>query len=223
MRFSRDLVQGRLIRRLNRFAVLVELDGRPELAHLPNSGRLHELMIPGLPVHLTPRPERLGRTRFDLSLVGADGVLVSADARLPNALFAEAIELGKVPALREHTALRREVRWGESRLDLLVERGHERWLVEAKSITLVRGGIGLFPDAPTERGRRHLRTLVAALGQGFRAAVAFVIQREDAVLFRPHDEADPLFGRELRAAAAAGVEVWAYRCRVTNRLSLIHI
>ncbi|MBI3979643.1 MAG: DNA/RNA nuclease SfsA [Chloroflexi bacterium] len=216
MRFAETLVPGRLLQRLNRFVVLVEVAGRPELAHLANSGRLRELMVPNAAVHLAPRPARRGRTRYDLALVDLGGILVSADARLPGALFAEAVEQGIVPLLQGSTALQQEVYWGDSRLDLLVEHGGDRWLIETKSITLVEQCTALFPDAPTERGRRHLRTLVAATAQGYRAAVVFVVQRADAVRFRPHDQADPLFGHELRAAAAAGVEVWAYRCRVST-------
>lgn len=216
MRLPGQRVQARLLERLNRFAVLVELeDGEPVIAHLANSGRLRELMAPGYRVYLTPRSEGRRRTRFDLALVDVGGLLVSADARLPSVLFLEAIDHGHVAPLRGYTSLRREVRWGDSRLDLLVERGEERWLVETKSTTLVEGGVALFPDAPTERGRRHVRTLAMAGAQGLRAAVAIVVQRADAKRFRPHDDVDPEFRRELRAAAAAGVDVWAYRCAVT--------
>jgi sugar fermentation stimulation protein A len=171
-------------------------------------------MVPGYQVWLTPHWERQGRTRFDLALVLADGVLVSADARLPSALFVEAVARGMVPTLAAATLVQREPRWGESRLDLALACGAERWLIETKSITLVEEGVALFPDAPTARGRRHLRALMEAVAQGLRAAVVFVAQREDARCFRPYDAVDPEFGRALRAAAAAGVEVWAYRCRV---------
>ena len=106
--------------------------------------------------------------------------------------------------------------YGESRLDLLLSGGRGLCYVEAKSVTLVEDGVGLFPDAPTERGRRHVETLAQAVREGHRGAVVFVIQREDASSFAPNDTADPDFGRALRKALAQGIEAYAYRCTVTK-------
>ncbi len=215
VRLPPHLVSGNLIQRVNRFVVAVEVGGEVVHAHLANSGRLHELMFPGAPVLLTPRP-RVGRkTGLDLALVYVDGVWVSADARLPNRLVMEAVEEGRLGALAGLRVVRREPIFGGARLDLLLGGPQGQVLVEAKSVTLVEGGMALFPDAPTLRGRRHLQALMEALRQGLGAAVIFVVQREDAQAFSPHHGADPAFARALGEAHRSGVMVLAYRCRVS--------
>lgn len=207
-------VKGRFLARQNRFRVLVEVDGHPVAAHLPNSGRLTELLTPGRPCRLVPRPLPHRRTPFDLLLVEYAGVLVSVDARLPAPLFAEAVQQGRLPEFSGFTALEREVRCGESRLDFRLDGPEGPMWVETKSVTLVEDGVALFPDAPTLRGGRHLRELIARVEAGERAAVVFVVQRPDAVAFAPHQEADPAFAARLTEAARAGVMVYAYRCNV---------
>lgn len=212
----RRLTPGRFLYRLNRFAALVEVGGRPALAHVANSGRLRELFVPGARVYLQPRARAGRRCPYDLVLVRAGSTLVSADARLPNALVAEALTAGRIAPLRRFGLARTEVRHGRSRLDFVLERPGQRCLAEAKSVTLVEGGVALFPDAPTSRGRRHLDTLARARRRGTAAAVIFVVQREDADRFRPNVTADPAFARALARAAAAGVRILAHRCRVTR-------
>ena len=207
------------MRRLNRFAALDSVDGAEALAHVANSGRLHELFQPGVPVLLAPAGRDGRKTAYDLALVRAKGVLVSADARLPNALVHEALRAGGLPPLLGYTSCRREVAFGESRLDLLLEGQTGRCYVEVKSVTLVDDGVALFPDAPTSRGRKHLGSLERAVGEGHRAAVVFVVQREDATRFQPHGAADPEFGEALRRAVRNGVEVYAYGC-VVNEYSI---
>ncbi len=215
------LTPGRFLCRLNRFAALVEVGGRRTLAHVANSGRLRELFVPGARVYLQASGGAGRRCPYDLVLVRAGGTLVSADARLPNALVAEALGAGRLPPLRGFGPARAEVQHGRSRLDFVLERPGRRCLVEAKSVTLVEGGVALFPDAPTSRGRRHLDTLARARRRGIAAAVVFVIQRGDAERFRPNVTADPAFARALNRAAAAGVRILAYRCRVTRRKIVI--
>ena len=211
------LVEARFLVRLNRFAALAALDGGEVPVHVANSGRLRELLQRGVRVLLAPRPGAARRTPYDLALVDLDGTLVSADARLPSTLVAEALAAGRLPPLAGYPTVRREVALGESRLDLALEGPTGRCYVEVKSVTLVQDGYGLFPDAPTLRGQRHVAELARAVAAGHRAAVVFVVQRGDAAAFRPHDAADPAFGAALRRAAAAGVEVYAYRCAVTLR------
>lgn len=207
-------VEGRFLARENRFRVQVEVAGRTVLAHLPNSGRLTELLTPGRPCRLVPHPEPHRRTPLDLLLVEYAGVLVSVDARLPGPLFAEAVTEGHLPEFSGFARLEREVRCGESRLDFRLDGpGGSLW-VETKSVTLVEDGVALFPDAPTLRGQRHLRQLAERVGWGERAAVVFVVQRPDAEVFRPHARADPAFAAALVEAARAGVEVHAFRCAV---------
>jgi sugar fermentation stimulation protein A len=207
--------EGRFVARDNRFRVTIEIDGQQVWAHLPNSGRLGELLLPGRRAMLIERhsPGRL--THFDLAMIQAEGQWVSMDARLPNDLVEEALRAGRLSALAGYTRLKREVTYGASRLDFsLAADGCPPCLLEVKSVTLIVDGLACFPDAVTTRGRRHVEELVVALAEGYRAVVVFVVQRPDAEGFRPHDESDPDFGRALRWAVRQGVEVYAYACRV---------
>lgn len=219
-----DWIEGRFVSRDNRFRVTVEIDGQAVGAHLPNSGRLGELLVPGRRVLLREQGGAQRKTAYDLSLVEMDGRWISVDARLPNDLVEEALRAGALEPLRGYASLRREVTHGRSRFDLRLEApDRPPCLVEVKSITLVLDGLGCFPDAVTARGRRHLLELAAAVHEGLRAAVVFCIQRDDAQGMRPHDETDPAFGQALRQAAAGGVEVYAYTCRVEpERIELVH-
>ena len=211
------------------------------MVHVANSGRMRELLQPGNWCGLAHADKAGRKTAYDLALVevpthepessseaslkgkgpgralGQGLALVSADARLPPALVVEAFHQGRLAPFAGFTAARREVTYGDSRLDILLDGPDGRCYVEVKSVTLVEKGVGLFPDSPTERGRRHVRTLAHAVGEGHRAAAVFVIQREDAEALAPHDLADPAFGAALREAVAQGVEAYAYVCRVTRR------
>ena len=229
------LVEGAFEQRLNRFAATVALDGRPAMVHVANSGRMRELLRAGARCFVAPRTAAGRKTAYDLALVevardravgepreeyagAAPGrVLVSADARLPPALLWEAFHERRLPPFAGFDSARREVVYGDSRLDLLLSGPRGSCFIEVKSVTLVEDGVALFPDAPTERGRRHVGELARAVREGYRAAVVFVIQREDARACAPHDDADPAFGRTLRDAVAAGVEAYAYVCRVTRQ------
>ena len=235
MRFP-PLVEGRFTRRLNRFAALVDVDRQEYTAHVPNSGRLGELLVAGCRVLLAPAPASsvsaltsasaaaggaARKTAYDLALVDTGGGnLSSIDARLPNKLLAEGLAAGRLPQFAAYPVIRPEQTYGESRLDFRLEaqapadRTDGGCYLETKSATLVVDGVAMFPDAPTARGVKHLRSLMAARAAGYRAAVVFVIQRSDAGAFAPHDAADPLLGAALREAVAGGVAVYAYRCRV---------
>lgn len=217
MRLPADLQPATFIRRLNRFLALVQVDGKDALAHVANSGRLRELFVEGRPVLLAPRAGDARKTSWDLLLVRLPGGWVSADARLPPSLAVEALRRGRLLPFLGYPSVQREVPYGHSRLDLALKGSGPDCVIEVKSATLVNKGCALFPDAPTERGTRHMGTLARARRAGLRAAVLFVVQRQDAHAFAPHDAADPEFGRALRRAARAGVEVYAYRCRVTPR------
>ena len=216
MKLHPHLEEGFFISRLNRFAALVEVAGREEMVHVANSGRLRELFEPGRRMLLAPAPGEHRKTRYDLALVDLGHTLVSADARLPNGLVAEALGRRALAPFSEFPEVRREVTFGESRLDLMLEGATGRCYLETKSVTLVEDdGMALFPDAPTTRGVKHLNTLIQVAAEGHRAGVIFVVQRSDASCLCPHDSSDPEFGSALREAKAAGVEVLAYGCNVT--------
>lgn len=209
-----SLVPGVFHQRDNRFRATVAIGDTETWAHVPNSGRLGELFQPGTPVWLAPAG-RSGRvTDYDLVLVEYAGVLVSVDARLPNALLAEAIAEGRVYPGYETIA--REVRHGVSRLDLRLEGTPGTLWIECKSVTLVCNGTALFPDAPTARGRRHLEELAAIATLGERAAAMFVVQRPDAQRLRPYHKNDAAFAKALVRAHRAGVQVRAFTCDVTR-------
>lgn len=208
-----NVVKAAFLDRPNRFVAHVELDGRVETVHVKNTGRCRELLVPGAEVWLT-EPGTPGRkTRYDLIAVRkGSGLLVNVDSQAPNAVAGEWLAgLGFDRIIPEY-------RYGESRLDFFLERAHpggvEACLVEVKGCTLERGGVGWFPDAPTERGVRHLHTLRQAAGGGFRAALLFVIQMDGVGEVRANVQTHPEFGAELEAAQAAGTGVLYLPCHV---------
>ena len=216
MKLSAQLQEAVFLERLSRFAALVKVEGQEVLAHVANSGRMRELLYPGVRLLLTPASAPHRKTAYDLALVDLGHTLVSADARLPNYLVQEVIADSTLAAFKDYHSIKKEVVYGDSRLDLLLEGEGSPCFVEVKSVTLVEDGVGLFPDAPTERGRRHVQTLVQAHLQGYRCAVVFVVQREDVVAFAPYDTADPAFSMALRQAGDSGVEAFAFKCSVTT-------
>ena len=215
MRFGK-LVEGRFMRRLNRFAALVDVDGVETLAHVANSGRMRELLVEGYRVLLKSVAGDHRKTAFDLVLVDLGHALASVDARLPNLLVYEALEQARLAPFAGYGRILREVTYGESRLDLALEGLAGTCYIETKSVTLVVDGVGLFPDAPTIRGTKHMGSLSKAVAAGHRAAAVFVVQRDDAQALAPNDKADPEFGVALRQAVSRGVEVYAHGCQVTT-------
>jgi sugar fermentation stimulation protein A len=218
LKIEGEMVKARFLSRSSRFSVLAELadrgGGEGDLeCHLPNPGRLKELLVPGAELLLRPakNPDRR-KTKFDVFAVVADGCGVVVDSRIPNQLMREAFSSGEAPHFSGYRLVRSEPARGNGRLDFLL-RGDGLCLVEVKSCTLVKTGVALFPDAPTERGRRHLMELAGAVEEGYRASVVFVVQREDAIVFMPNDETDPAFGDALREAAGRGVEPIALTAR----------
>jgi sugar fermentation stimulation protein A len=212
-----DLVEGFFLERVNRFLARVEVDGREVGVHVANSGRMKELFVPGWRVLVRPVTGQNRKTKFDLVLVDMGFALASVDTRIPNTLVAEGVANGYLPQFTGYSELRREVTFGESRLDLMLGGPNGKCYIEVKSVTLVDKGVGLFPDAPTLRGAKHLQTLESVLRTGHRAAVVFVIQRHDASAFATSDPSDPDLAAALRSAITAGVEVYAYTCEVTER------
>lgn len=199
--------------RPNRFIAQVELDGREETVHVKNTGRCRELLIPGRTVYLAPGNNPARKTKYDLIAVDKDGLLINMDAQAPNKVFAEWAQAGRfVDGL---TLLRPETAWGKSRFDFYWEAGEQKGFAEVKGCTLEDGGWARFPDAPTERGVKHLRELISAHRQGYECAVCFVIQMAGMKRFSPNDATHPEFGQALRDAAQAGVTVLAVGCTVT--------
>jgi sugar fermentation stimulation protein A len=216
MRLAGDLHEAQFIRRLSRFAGEVAVGRRRVLAHIPNSGRLEELLVFGRRVLLRRQEARERKTAYDLLAVARGKGWVWIDARLPPRLVEEALKGGRVPGFKGYRVERREVRLADGRIDLLLDGPGGTCYVETKAVTLVLRGTAIFPDAPTDRGRRHLLALLEAHRRGMRAAVMFLVQRDDARRFAPNWRTDPRFARTLAHAAEAGVPVFAYACRVTR-------
>jgi len=211
-----SIIQGCFLERPNRFIAHVEIDGREVIAHVKNTGRCRELLIPGAVVYLQDwGADHTGRkTRYDLIAVRKGSLLVNMDSQAPNKVFAEwAGSGGFVSGL---SCLRPEAKWGNSRFDFYweAEDGH-RGFTEVKGVTLEHDGLVRFPDAPTERGVKHLEELILAREEGYDTAVCFVIQMEGMRVFSPNDETHPAFGTALRKAAGSGVRVVAVECHVT--------
>ncbi len=210
MRYD-NIVRGRFLSRPNRFIAMVDIDGAETVCHVKNTGRCRELLVPGAEVYLVPGTAPGRKTPYDLVAVDKSGVLINMDAQAPNRVFAEFARTFDPQAL----SVRPEFRFGDSRLDFCLERPDGLHLVEVKGVTLESGGHARFPDAPTERGVKHIRELMRAVEQGHRATAFFVVQMAQVTDFAPNDDTHPAFGAALRQAAAAGVQVVAYACRVT--------
>lgn len=214
MKLYHRLSEARFVARLNRFVAEVSLDGRTHRVHVKNTGRLQELLLPGAKVWLeeSDNPER--KTRYDLVCVENRGYIVNIDSQAPNPVFREWAERGRWA--KGMTDLKGEIFRGDSRFDFAYMRNGSPGYIEVKGVTLFDDdGVASFPDAPTERGVKHLRGLIAAKQAGCEAGVCFILQRDGATGLRPNDLTHPAFGDALREAASAGVTVRALGCLVT--------
>lgn len=197
--------------RPNRFVAQVLLDGQPVTVHVKNTGRCRELLVPGATVYLEESANPRRKTKYDLVAVEKGRLLINMDSQAPNRVAEEYLPQ-LFPGL---TSYRRERAWGSSRFDFFIEAAGERWFMEVKGVTLEEDGVALFPDAPTQRGVKHLWELVRCQEEGFRACVLFVIQMEGIRYFTPNRRTHPEFAQALEGAAAQGVRVEAVDCHVT--------
>ena len=208
-----SIEKARFLARPNRFIAHVDLNGHTEVCHVKNTGRCRELLVPGAAVYLERSPNPARKTKYDLVAVEKGDLLINMDAQAPNQVFGEWVRAGRF--LPDVTLVRPEYTWEDSRFDFLLKDARGDFFVEVKGVTLEEDGACRFPDAPTERGVKHLEGLLRASRQGIRTAVFFVIQMKGVSSFRPNDATHPAFGAALRAAAAGGVGVYAYDCLVT--------
>lgn len=206
----KNITKAKFIKRPNRFIAHVEVLGDELIVHVKNTGRCKELLIPGCTVYLekAANPER--KTPYDLVAVEKDGRIINIDSQAPNQVVKEYLMSQK-----QYSYIKPEYKYGNSRVDFYMEKKSEKFLMEVKGCTLFRDGVGYFPDAPTERGAKHLRELIDAKREGYHARIAFVIQGEGIREVRPNTETDPEFTKAFIEARAAGVEVVFYLCRVT--------
>lgn len=203
------VVSGIFIARPNRFIAKVMVDGREETVHVVNTGRMKELLVPKAEVFLSEGKNPARRTKYDLIGVRHGDIIVNIDSFAPNRLAAEYIPT-LFPGV---TLIKPETTFGNSRFDFYAEDKTDKIFLEVKGVTLCVGDFAKFPDAPTERGTKHLLELIEAKKAGFRAAVLFVIAREDTLFFAPNEETDPTFAAALQKAVENGVEAYALSCR----------
>ena len=208
---SDNIVNGTFLSRPNRFIAHVNINGTVHICHVKNTGRCRELLIEGATVYLQKSDNPARKTQYDLIAVQKGDLLINMDSAAPNKAAAE--------YLREHfgdTALiKPEKTYGDSRIDFYVENGAEKWLIEVKGVTLEEQGKALFPDAPTERGVKHINELIKAVSEGYKACILFIIQMKGITSFSPNDLTHLAFGDALRAAAKQGVLIKAIDCIVT--------
>ena len=205
----REIVEGVFIDRPNRFIAHVDVNGIVETVHVKNTGRCRELLVPGAAVRLEVSDNPKRKTKYDLVMVCKQGLgWVNMDSQAPNKVVAEWL------AAKDYDLVRSEYPYGKSRIDFYMEKGNEKYLLEVKGCTLEVDGIGYFPDAPTERGVKHLHELKQAQRNGYQCAVAFVIQMEGIAEVRPNISTQPEFGTALEKAKAAGVRVLFLLCHI---------
>jgi sugar fermentation stimulation protein A len=211
------LLAATFVRRENRFLATIDLGGDIVSAHVPNSGRLGEILTPGRTLYVRASDDSKRKTAHSIVLADMGNRLVSIESLAANRLFSEHLSRNPHSPFSRFDAVRREVPFQNSRFDFFLENENgDGCFVEVKGVTLVKEGIGLFPDAPTKRGTKHLVELTEAVKTGYRAAAVFVAQRDDVKSVSPNDAMDPAFGEALRLAKAKGVEVLAVRTRVTT-------
>ena len=206
-----SMVPGRFLQRPNRFIAHVEIQNETQICHVKNTGRCRELLPPGAQVWCEVAQNPARKTKFDLITVQKGHRLINMDSQAPNTAAREwllAGGLGQIDNLRPETV------HGGSRFDFSFTKDGRPCLLEVKGVTLENDGVCAFPDAPTQRGARHLRHLAQAVQEGYGAYVLFVIQMPDVQYLHPNDATDPEFGAALRQAHAAGVQVLAMDCRV---------
>ena len=207
-----NTVPGTFKRRINRFVAEVEINGNTEKVHVKNTGRLRELLLPGAKVTLQKASDPNRKTAYDLISVYKPGLeWVNIDSLVPNKLMKQQL------MSMNYDVVKPEYTFGDSRFDFYMERDGEKYLTEVKGCTLaadLERGTGLFPDAPTERGVKHLDELAAAVPKGYHCQIVFVIQMNGIHTVFPNDDTQPEFGQALRRAVKAGVQVVCYGCHV---------
>lgn len=212
MRYE-NMVAGTFIKRPNRFIAHIVIDGNEEICHVKNTGRCRELLPEGATVYCQ-RSENLNRkTKYDLITVQKGSRLINMDSQAPNLAAGEWLASGGLGEIRE---LKPETTHGASRFDFSFIKDGKQCFLEVKGVTLENDGVCAFPDAPTQRGAKHLRELTQAVRDGYGAYVLFVIQMSDVKYLHPNDATDPAFGKALREAAEAGVQILAMDCQVTR-------
>lgn len=211
----KNIIEAEFVRRTNRFIAVVNINGREETVHVKNTGRCKELLIPGSLVYLEKSDNPLRKTQYDLIAVLKNGEkLVNIDSQVVNEIAFDWLRKGNI--FPKGSKIKREVRYGNSRFDIYMENGLRKAFLEVKGVTLEDNGSARFPDAPTERGIKHVNELINCLNEGYEAYILFVIQMKGVTFFSPNDLTHKAFGDTLRTACKAGVKIKAVDCIVSS-------
>lgn len=211
-----NIEEGVFLKRPNRFIAVVRLKGEEVVCHVKNTGRCRELLVPGTPVFLEKSSNPNRKTQYDLIAVKKGNRLINMDSQIPNKVVEEWLLKGNL--FGEGAVVKREVTYGNSRFDLYIETPDKKCFMEIKGVTLEEDGVVRFPDAPTQRGVKHVKELCRCIEDGYQAYIMFVIQMEDVRYFEPNEATHPEFGEALREAQKAGVHILAYACDVRKDL-----
>lgn len=205
------IVEGIFIKRPNRFIAQVTIDGKEEIAHVKNTGRCKELLIPGTKIILENCSHNLNRkTKYSLIAVWKDNILVNIDSQVPNTVVFQALKENKIPELAGSINLKREVNFKNSRFDIYFESKEQKGFIEVKGVTLENNSISMFPDAPTERGTKHAIEMVEAVKEGYMGIIFFLIQMKGPKLFKLNWKMDENFSKAVKFASENGVHILAY-------------
>lgn len=212
-----NMIEGKFVERPNRFIGHVEVDGEILICHIKNTGRMRELLIPGTKVYLLESTNPNRKTKYDLISIDHKGIIINLDSQIPNRIVADAFLNSEISGWENPDFLKREVKVGNSRLDMLVKKDNRSLYVEVKGVDLVKEkGLSMFPDAPTIRGTKHLRELETLVKEGHEAMVIFLIAREDPLYFRPNYSIDPLFSDTFYEVLSSGVQARSYLTKNTK-------
>ena len=213
----KNIVEGIFKARPNRFVAEVEIDGKIHVCHVKNTGRCKELLVPNAKVYLFVSDNTNRKTKYDLIAVekvtDRGVLLVNMDSQVPNDVVSEWLKKNEL--FSENAVIKREVKFGNSRFDFYVKDGERKVFIEVKGVTLENNGVVSFPDAPTERGVKHINELISCLENGFEAYIIFVVQMKGAFKFEPNSEQHKEFADSLNYAREKGVKVLVYDCIVT--------
>lgn len=217
MYYNKKIVEAKFLERPNRFQGYVELNGERILTRVPNTGRYKEILIEGCTVLLREENNPKRKTKYDLIGAYKGEKLIIIDSQIPNKVVEEALINKKICKLTKYNIIEREKTYGKSRFDFrLSNENGEIYYLEVKGVTLENNKHCKFPDAPTERGRKHILELVDAIEKGYKGGILFLIQLEDVCDFTPNYETDPEFGEALKFAKDKGVDIFVYNCKVTK-------
>lgn len=216
MIFDKPLTHGRLIKRYKRFLADVTLDsGEVITAHCTNSGTMKSCLEDNAEVYLTPVDDPKRKTKFTWEMIKINGDWIGINTGNPNKLAFDAIKNQKIEKLKGYTEVKREVKFGDSRFDVMAKNENETCFIEVKNVTLKEGNYALFPDAVTTRGKKHLETLIQVKEQGMRAVMLYIIQRMDVKVFAPAKDIDPNYAKTLKKAYEKGVEIIPMQAKVS--------